>query len=134
MRHFLAVLLVLLFGCNVSKSEKPKAMYDSLKTTNNLINFKSEESITLDSAANVENEFNKAIMNKDFRFVGIYEFAKKIPGMKNDDENIRKYGVKYIKGTSDNFNNLNGFNFQIYAEKYAIQYNAKLLDYLNHKK
>jgi hypothetical protein len=134
MKQFLTVLLLLLFGCNVSKSEKPKVMHDSLKTTKSIINFKSEENITLDSAANVENEFNKAINNKDFRFVGIYEFAKKIPGMKNNDENIKKYGVKYIKGTSDNFNNLNGFNFQIYAEKYAIKYNAKLLGYLEKKK
>jgi hypothetical protein len=134
MKQFLAVFLLLLFGCNVSKSEKPKTIYDSLKTTKNLINFKSEENITLDLAANIETVFKKAIINKDFRFIGIYKFTKEIPGMKYNDEKINKYGVKYIKGTSDNFNNLNGFNFQIYAEKYAIKYNAKLLDYLNHKK
>jgi hypothetical protein len=134
MKQFLIILLLLLLGCNVSKSEKPKVVFDSLKTTKNLNYSKSDDNITLDSAANLETEFNKAITNKDFRFIGIYEFARKVPGMKDDDGMIKKYGVKFIKGTSDNFNNLNGFNFQMFAEKYALRYNAIMLKYLSKKK
>ncbi len=83
--------------------------------------------------ASAIDDFNEAIQNKDFRFIGILEYSLVVPGVKNYYEGYDKSnGVKIIEGTSDSFTYKDSSNFKNteFFKKYAVSYNNLLLGYL----
>lgn len=127
------ILVLLLVSCNYSdqKGEKVKETKpsDIIKpVTPEHVYFKLPEN------ANVLDDFNNAVKNGDFRFVGIMKFTLVIPGIPNY---LGKYdksnGVKIIEGTSDSYSLSDSIAFKNidFYDNYAKSYNKLLLKYLD---
>lgn len=80
-------------------------------------------------------DFDEAIKNRDFRFVGIHGYALIVPGVENYYERYEKSnGVKTIEGTGDVILNEEHEQLQNKARSYAEKYNMLLLKFLGAQK
>ena len=79
-------------------------------------------------------DVEKSATNNDLRFVGIYGYSCSAPGVKEDYLSLtQKYGLRCLKGTSDNIEDDEHFRLIQTAIKYAEKYNINLLKKLKAK-
>lgn len=83
---------------------------------------------------NLENpgsDLTKNIGRDDFRFIGLYGYARYFPGTDKEDESlIKKNGSLFIEGTSDYIESPGHGELIKKAERYADTYNKALLSYI----
>ena len=89
------------------------------------------EYILISESPDVQDDFERALKNKDLRFVGIMGFALIVPGV---PDHLWSFGnidrVKVIWGTSDSYADSTELARQIWSESYATRYNKLLLLYI----
>ena len=90
---------------------------------------KNARSHSLESA-DVAREVEKAVRRQDLRFVVIGGVGPFFPGLEKKDAEIqpfvRRYGYRYIDGTSDVVDSPEQMRFQTAAYEYARSYNTRL--------
>jgi len=79
-------------------------------------------------------DVEKSVANKDIRFVGIYGYSCSAPGIEEEYLSLtQKYGLRCLKGTSDNIEDDEHHRLIQTAIKYAEEYNINLLKKLKAK-
>lgn len=76
--------------------------------------------------ANPDDDFDAAVRNKDFRFVGIYGYSLTVPRVTRKCISIEK-DVKPIEGTTDAVLSYEHAKLIAIAGVYAEQYNLRML-------
>jgi hypothetical protein len=81
----------------------------------------------LDSA-DAQRDLSSALGRGDRRFIGIYGFTRLVPGV--DVSLASRYGVRYLRGTSDALESREHARLNSLARNYAERYNKLLLERL----
>ena len=159
MRVIVIILLIIVYGQTFGQTN-PKYIFfykpytDSTETNlyrDTIVKFDFRTQYENIKNAEIEKDVEFAILNKDYRIVGISGNSYLYPGLEggyktNNDgtktfigldpkyENyVKKYGFKVISGTSDSINP-NDPPLQSLAYEYAKKYNLLLLEKMNIKK
>jgi hypothetical protein len=76
--------------------------------------------------ADAQRDLFAALARGDKRFVGVYGVASEVPGV-TDSRLVRRFGVRFIDGTSDVRATPESRRLNILARDYARRYNKLLL-------
>ncbi|MCP5163338.1 MAG: hypothetical protein H6999_10210 [Hahellaceae bacterium] len=79
--------------------------------------------------ADPDKDFERAIENEDFRFIGTYGINNPIPGLMRSCVNV-KTDVRYLKGTSEILLGYEHEKLNTIAGLYASHYNLRMRIYL----
>jgi hypothetical protein len=81
-------------------------------------------------AANPEREVADALKRNDRHFIGVYGYTGYTPGVSETSDLPKKYGVRYIEGTTDALKNEQHRFAVERATEYARHYNELLVQKL----
>ncbi|MDB6130364.1 MAG: hypothetical protein JWM04_1471 [Verrucomicrobiales bacterium] len=82
------------------------------------------------TTADPTNDFNKAILEKDFRYIGLMGFSLYTPGV-TPTTPFQRNRINVVEGTSDYIRSDEQLEGQNAIEKYAKVYNLLMQDYLS---
>jgi hypothetical protein len=82
--------------------------------------------------ADAQRDVSAALARGDKRFIGVYGIAAEAPGV-TDSRLLRRFGVRFIEGTSDVRPTPESRQLNSLARKYALRYNGLLLQHLTPK-
>jgi hypothetical protein len=81
--------------------------------------------------ADPQRDLAAALARGDQRFVGLHGYADSVPGFDSPYEDLpKRYGVRYLRGTSDAMTSEEDHRLNDLADQYAKKYNALLLQHL----
>jgi len=84
-------------------------------------------------SADPQQDLLKALSRGDRRFIGVYGLGPTVPGIGADDPLCKRYGVRYLEGTSDAIRSEEDWKLNDLADKYAENYNLLLLEHLRRR-
>ena len=126
----------MLFGIECDNSKKYESTDFKKNRCKDCLEVVTVAEICIDSVSNADEDFDAAIMKCDCRFVGVRGFAITYPGLPKREELdlVNKYGYKIVAGTGDNQPDMQSWDFQIFAMRYAKKYNTLMLDHVEKNK
>jgi len=81
--------------------------------------------------ADPQRDLAAALARGDRRFVGVYGYSADVPGVDSPDQGLlKRYGVRYLRGTSDAMTSQEDERLNKLAHRYAKKYNGLLLQHL----
>lgn len=118
----LSLIALLVAGC-----AEPRHTSPSLPLTSNS---GGEQKLRWLYSANPQRDLKEALSRGDRRFIGVYGFAPTVPGIGPENPLCKRYGVRYLEGTSDAITSEEDYKLNDLAEKYAEKYNLLLVQHL----